>query len=136
MYDSVPSVIIDTYPEYPWKRWKFVNCKSKKWWANLRYGLARNNPEALKTATAYITDLAKEHKITSPEGWYDMTWEVLGHAVRRQMNYLGGLLAVLQKVYPNVEWKASRFHTYAKKSTQRSLSKTMQDAFPAGVGTI
>lgn len=92
-------LLINSYPEYNWKIWKFNKVPSSYW-------------NELKNQRHFFDDLGKELGYEKQEDWYKI------QKVNIEMSGGRGILSIyhgspssaLKKIYPEYEWEFSKFH--------------------------
>jgi len=69
--------------------------------------------------------------------WYRVSIKDLSLAgIKGFVKQRGGLIKLLQEVYPNHNWQTEKFSSRQKRSSQWWLYKTLQEMFPPGTELI
>jgi len=126
----VTKAVMANYPEYPWRMWKFQHAKMRNWWMKVAFKLSQKDQATLEMMKEFVRELEKTHQIKDHQDWYRISGEQLGSTTQTYLSYLGGIVPLLQKVYPDVQWEVSRFKLYSKKAAQRTFVSTLQAAIP------
>jgi len=92
-------VVMDNWPTYPWKEWKFQH-SSKGYWPKLAKAFERKDPKAIETMKEVMEALAERHQIQidSPAQWLTLTSGKLGPTTFHQLSYFGGHLAIARQL--------------------------------------
>jgi len=95
---NFPKLLATVYPNFNWKLWKFPG----------RIGKVVQSDEDLR---GLLDNLEVALGIRQPEDWYRVTSEQLIEMKVPQLHKSnpGGLVALLAKRYPNVDWDAAAF---------------------------
>jgi len=96
---SIINTITSTFPEYPWKLWKFAHLPEGHW-------------QSLQNQRKFMDDLAQEMNIKNYEQWYQVKLEdIKKHGGLSLLNYYYGssLTKALSKIYPEHLWEPWRF---------------------------
>jgi hypothetical protein len=120
---SLASALRSIYPEHTWEDWKFNRAPSH-YWENVD----------IESLRSFVDDLAVKLGITdvkSPTEWSQISFRQLqaAGASHIALKY-GGLINVLTKVYPDVDWTVANFSNRGKRSTQRLLRLALEQIFP------
>lgn len=104
---SVAKMVQAAFPEYSWQPWRF---RRKRGYFN-----DHNN------ALEFLRIFMKEKGIKKPEDWYNVkSSEFVRYGAKELLlNNHGSVFGVLQYVYPDYNWEASKFikeHEYWKDS--------------------
>jgi len=116
------------YPEHAWNPWQFKKSPNN-WWQDLLHFIFRIDADSFaKTAYVevlriYIEDLEEKLGVKTHDDWYKVSRDNLAHYTTYRIDVLGGLLAILKKVYPLHPWKRALFQQseWKKRAVQRKL---------------
>jgi len=91
--------VMTTYPEHPWKPWKFHRSPNN-WWKQTGAKFASGDEEAAKLVREYIEDLGKQLNLSlsRPNEWKTVATSKLDRATQVQLDQLGGLQKVLARL--------------------------------------
>jgi len=118
---DLPKLLASIYPNYNWQLWRFP----------------RKITEVLKSdkETKKLFDyLEKGLEIRRPEDWYRVTLEQLNDLGVGPFSKRieGGLVTLLSKRYPNIEWDADAFFGRGyRRASQRWLTAMLASIFPS-----
>ena len=99
-YNNSPIQFVkEMFPDYEWKPYKFS--APKGYW------------DKIENQQEYANDLGKHLEYTKMEHWYDITAEKIIHyyGIGLLHRYNNSPLQILQKVFPDYEWKAYKFNS-------------------------
>lgn len=99
LYSNSPAqLIITTYPQYPWKPWKFTTAPKHFW-------------ESVDNQRLFMDDLAKHLDLGSWEDWYAVSsQQIIEHGGKALLQkFMSSPSALLQSVYPQHPWDSWNF---------------------------
>jgi len=117
------------YHDHTWKVWKFIK-PPVGWWQVTAMKFAYRDAATEITIREWIESLAEKFAIKSPEDWYRVSREQLGAATIEHLDYLGRLVNVLRRLYPDYPWASWKFQSSAKRAIQRVVIEKLSDYFP------
>jgi len=122
---NLPKLLAAVYPHYNWQLWKFPRSRGR---------VLEDEAELDKL----LTSLEEALGIRNPEEWYRVTTEQLKNLKVPFFYYKAngsspnGLVALLSKRYPKIEWDAEVFFGRGyRRATQRWLTTMLADLFPS-----
>ena len=118
--NSLPKLLSAMYPHYDWQLWKFPGRIGKVLKSEVELG-------------KLFTFLESSLEIREPQDWYRVTSEQLA-ALKVPSFYRstpGGLVSLLSKRYPNIEWDASAFFGRGyRRASQKWLATMLAGILP------
>lgn len=94
-------------PEYNWKIWRFAQ-SPRGYWSRVSIKFAANEQEAINEIREYIKFLEKQYEVSKPEDWITiMNADLLEDEDAQRLSYFRGILNVLKKIYPHINWPCS-----------------------------
>jgi hypothetical protein len=106
------------YPTHNWDVWRFHRVPRDYW-----------DPATLSAQDAlkYTEALAGEMSVDELEDWYRVSVAQLSAApMSIPPAKYGGLIAVLQKAYPDHSWNIAKFDLQSKKASQRKMKSQIE----------
>jgi len=91
-------------PTHCWKPWKF-RITPKLWFESVQDRFSRGDPIAETIMRQYIEEIATMHGVKQLADWYNVERHTLSPTTRYQMEFFGGLPALLRQLYPSHTWK-------------------------------
>ena len=93
--------------------------------------LQAGDVRAEATVREFIEDCAKLLHLNQVKDWYRVSYDDLASIGRSgAVLALGGLMPILQRVYPEISWVAARHASQMKKAVQRLVKKILQRLLP------
>jgi hypothetical protein len=116
------------YPNHNWDVWRFHRVPRDFW-----------DPATLtpQEAKRYADALGEEIDVHTLDDWYRVSLAQLassGFSMPPQRH--GGLIAVLQKAYPDHAWDVAKFEMQSKKASQRVMKNQLSKILAPAHGTV
>jgi len=114
---------------YPEHKWEDCNFEPRSPGVAEQLSVSRDK-RALKV---FVDSLAKKAGVNTLYDWYRVPMRKLGVGNLRIISRLGGLLSVLQRVFPEHHWDPKLFKrslALERRTTQHIIIKTMQEVLP------
>jgi hypothetical protein len=116
------SALMEVYPDYDWKPWKFENIPQGYW-------------EPSENRSKYMDWLENVFDIKDSKSWYQITSGNVvlncGHGFMAKYN--NSLIEALKVHYPNQNWNASKWALNGNSQTQKRMKDTLSNELPNGI---
>ena len=119
--------IMTEFPDHAWLPWRFSKLPAR-WLDELSSGFQAGAPLALACVRNFVEDLAQKHGVIDVEDWKQVNVEQLAKTDAAYLYKLGGIIKVLQKLYPDIIWN-TKSDAHSKKVTQRLLARWFSQIF-------
>jgi len=95
--------VMDLFPEHAWQPWLFKQT-IRNWWSELGVLFKASDPIAQTVTRNYLDQVERKLRINHPKDWQLVKNNSL-NPIYPHMKWLGGLVLVLQKLYPTQEFE-------------------------------